>query len=152
MTADISRPEMSSLAGFIIVCCVGAALVRRWWGAWGFTTKVCPCTGKLRVNMGEKWPKIAHIPPHFYLRTHIPAHFSGSRCSIPGSFPCTGSLFRASVLRTPGFCPHRLLPYYLVLAWRNPRKANQVAAGLARENTPQHEGHTGRASTDRKLE
>lgn len=51
MTADISRPEMSSLAGFIIVCCVGAALVERL-GVYDKGVSVCRkteglCQGRL---------------------------------------------------------------------------------------------------------
>ena len=51
MTADISRPEMSSLADFIIVCCVGAALVERL-GVYDKGVSVCRkteglCQGRL---------------------------------------------------------------------------------------------------------
>ena len=62
--------------------------------------------GKLRGDMGEKWPKIGHIPPHFYFGAHIPPHFSGSRWArgvVSSQFSVYRLLFRASVLlRAPG--------------------------------------------------
>ena len=36
--------------------------------------------------MGEKWPKIDHIAPHFCFGTRIPHALLGSRCSFPSVF------------------------------------------------------------------
>ncbi|ACR18559.1 hypothetical protein ckrop_1839 [Corynebacterium kroppenstedtii DSM 44385] len=47
--------------------------------------------------MSEKWPKIDHIPPHFYFGAHIPPHFSAPGVDCPQFsvyrlfLPCVGA-------------------------------------------------------------
>ena len=62
---------------------------------------------KLRGNMGEKWPKIDHIPPHFYFWAHILSHFWAPGVVSPQVsvywilVPCRG----ASVWDHADICP-----------------------------------------------
>ena len=73
-------PAVSTVGGLRMCACVVGS------GISGISSKSVSACGKTVGGMGEKWPKIDHIPPHFYFGAHIPPHFSGSRCSFPTVF------------------------------------------------------------------